>query len=306
MFRGSVIVRGCDRENDLERLHANPLRQQPLPASLLAWRCSRSTWDQRTVRCHIPIVSTRLFPLHDDRLSRLLALFAAPKVGPTCRQPRSSEVAKCIDQQSCEHFSSGRAMVDQPQPSCKIAFAAAGGSHQDEFLFHESLDVLDHFEFGGRTQGLEWRVSYDRDAVIGEFHEATQSRTSSRQSPATMALRGMEPEATIHSLEFVRLFVGNMMSRLHHSVHRGHFRHTVRGILVFQLTRAWTPNHRFATGGIMTRRPKMFSHPTVKTSTVSVSGGAHVLHDLTQTLLGLRRVRHTGAAMLETSFADVH
>jgi hypothetical protein len=154
-------------------------------------------------------------------------------------------------------------------------------------------------------QSRDWRISFDCDALTGKFHEATPSRTCSRQPPETMALRRMDPEGRIRSLEFVRLFVGNMLSDMRHAGdRRRHCWRAERGILVFPLTRVRTTYHAVATRSIMARRPKSLSHPAIKTPPASVAGNAYILHDLTQTTLGLRRVRHTGMAVLETSFDD--
>ena len=251
MFRGCAIVQGCGGKNDLGRLYTEPLRQPPWPSALFAWTLSRATRDQRMSRCRIAFVSTHLFPLYEDRLARLLALFAVPRVGLTNCQPRSSEVVKCIYQKD-----------------------------------------------------REWRVSYDPDAVSGQFQNEKPSRTCSRHPLETMALRRMDPEESIHFVEFVQLFVENMLFRMRHLVHHGHFWHTVRTILVFHLNRVWTTYHGFATGGIMTRRPKGLSRQAVKAPTASVTGSAYILHYFTQTMSGLRRVRHTEVTMSETSFDD--
>lgn len=119
MFRGCAIVQGCGGKNDLGRLYTEPLRQPPWPSALFAWTLSRATRDQRMSRCRIAFVSTHHFPLYEDRLARLQALFAVPRVGLANCQPRGSEVPNCIDQQSCEQFSSERAVVDQPHP-CRV------------------------------------------------------------------------------------------------------------------------------------------------------------------------------------------
>jgi rhamnosyltransferase len=278
MPRCSVVIRACNEEKYIGRLLTGLLRQAQRDVEILLVD-SGSTDATVAIAARYPVrvlhiakedftfgrslnlgiahatselvvmASAHVYPLFDDWIDRLLAPFSDPRVGVVYGKQRGNEITRYSEHRVFEQWFPDAPSAQQGHPFCNNANAAVRRALWERLRYDETVTGLEDLEFAKRVQEQGSLVVYVPEAVVAHVHEETPARIYNRYRREAIALAKIYPDEHFHFRDFLRLFVGNVVSDAHHARDDGALWTNLPSIVSFRLMQFLGTYHGFATRG---------------------------------------------------------
>lgn len=188
---------------------------------------------------YIAIVSAHVYPVYQDWLSNLLAPFSDPQVGLTYGKQQGNETTKYSEHQVFAKWFPEQANPNQTYPFCNNANAAIRRSIWEDISYDETLTGLEDLEWAKQARKSGYKIAYVADAPVVHVHDETPSRTYNRYLREAIALKRIFPEEQFSFGDFLRLFIGNVISDSFHAWHDGVINKKASEIVMFRLMQFW-------------------------------------------------------------------
>jgi rhamnosyltransferase len=188
----------------------------------------------------IVAASAHVYPLYTDWLERLVEPFREPEVALTYGKQRGDSRTRWYSEHRVfEKWFPNRSDATRKSPFCNNANAAVRRSVWASQPYDESLTGLEDIEWAKRALAEGYRVAYVPEAEVAHVHEESPRRIFNRYRREAIALKRIFPHEHFHSWDFLRLFVGNVLSDWRHAYQDGVFWKDGIGIMVFRLMQFW-------------------------------------------------------------------
>ncbi len=183
--------------------------------------------------------SAHVYPVSTLWLEHLLAPFDDTKVVLTYGRQTGNEATKYAEHRIFQKWFPNQSDFDQKNPFCNNANAAVRRSVWQEHPYDVSLTGLEDLDWASRLMTLGNRIAYVADATVVHVHEETLARIYNRYRREAIALKAIRNEQRFSFVDFFRLWVGNSLSDLCHSVKDRVLFKKFSEIILFRLMQFW-------------------------------------------------------------------
>ena len=197
----------------------------------------------------IVAASAHVYPIYDDWLERLLAPFENPEVALSYGKQRGNEVTKYSERQIFKRWFPDVPNYDQSHPFCNNANAAIRRGLWEEQPYNEELTGLEDLDWAKRIMQRGYKVAYAADAPIIHVHDENPGDILNRYRREAIALKRIFPQQKFRFWDFLRLYLGNVMSDLYHAWHDGMLLGNLKDIHLFRLMQFWGTYRGFSHRG---------------------------------------------------------
>lgn len=194
---------------------------------------------------YIVIVSAHVYPLYRDWLSNLLEPFKDPKVAIAYGKQQGNEITKYSEQRVFAKWFPDSSNYDQVHPFCNNANAIIRRSLWEKIFYNENLTGLEDVDWAKQVQNLGYKVAYVAEAPIVHIHDETFSRVYNRYRREAIALKQIFPEQKFSLIDFLRLFISNVISDYFHACHDGVIQKKATEIVLFRFMQFWGTYHGY-------------------------------------------------------------
>jgi glycosyltransferase involved in cell wall biosynthesis len=198
--------------------------------------------------------SAHVYPVYEDWLERMAAPFEDPKVALVYGKQRGNHVTRYSEHQLFQQWFPDASDWDQDHPFCNNANAAIRRSIWKEVPYDGELTGLEDLDWAKRVQDRGYKIVYDADAEIVHVHDESPMDIMNRYRREAIALKHIFPQQQFSFYDFLRLFVGNVLSDYHHAWHDGKLLQNLADIPLFRLMQFWGTYHGYKHQGDVDRR----------------------------------------------------
>ncbi|MFP3854759.1 MAG: glycosyltransferase, partial [Anaerolineales bacterium] len=230
---------------------------------------------QAATRDIIAIASAHVYPVYPDWLERLVEPFSDPKVALAYGRQRGNSTTRFSEHQHFSKMYPEISNLKQKDPLCNNANAAIRRSLWEEHPYDESLPGLEDLEWANWAIEQGYYLAYVAEAEIVHVHEETPLQVYNRYRREAIALKRMRPQEPFSPLEFLRLYISNVVSDSWHALREGQFLEVFREILWFRLMQFWGTYRGFRhRGPVSSRLRQAFYYPRSLRRTANPKGRA--------------------------------
>ena len=187
----------------------------------------------------IVIASAHVYPVYCDWLENLLMPFRDPQIALVYGKQQGNELTKYSEHQVFAKWFPTQSDWNQPHPFCNNANAAIRRSLWQQLSYDEKLTGLEDLDWAKRVQKLGYKIAYTANAPIVHVHDESLVRIYNRYRREAIALKQIFPQEHFHFWDFIRLFLGNMISDYYHAWHDGVIRPNLEEIFLFRFMQFW-------------------------------------------------------------------
>lgn len=187
----------------------------------------------------IVIASAHVYPVYRDWLEHLLAPFKNSKIALVYGKQQGNEVTKYSEHQIFAKWFPNRSNLNQEHPFCNNANAAIRRSVWQKLPYNDTLTGLEDLDWAKRARQLGYQIAYAADAAIVHVHDEPVTRIYNRYRREAIALKNIFPQEQFRFPDFLRLFVGNVISDCFHAWHDRRLLQEIRSIFSFRLMQFW-------------------------------------------------------------------
>lgn len=199
----------------------------------------------------IVIASAHVYPVYMGWLENMLEPFRDPDVAVVYGKQRGDSRAKYTEQMIYRKWYPRESAPDQRHPFCNNANSAIRRSVWERLRFNEELTGLEDLDWAKRAIELGKKVAYNAKAEIIHVHDESPAKVYNRYKREAMAFKRIFPHERFGFLDFLRLFVGNVVSDCYHAVHDGVLLRSAAEIAAFRLMQFWGTYRGFGQRGFV-------------------------------------------------------
>jgi len=218
------------------------------------------------------IVSAHVYPVHRDWLERLLAPFENDKIALVYGKQLGDERTNFSEHQIFAHLFPETSDLNQDHPFCNNANAAIRRSLWERFPYDETLTGLEDLAWAKQVMGAGYHIAYEGKAEVIHVHNELPRVILNRYRREAIAMKSIFPHERFHFLDFIGMYLKNVISDSFHAVRRGILWGNMANIIIFRLMQFWGTYRGFAQHGMVTRQLKQkFYYPneTLRKKTIS-------------------------------------
>ncbi|NET41050.1 glycosyltransferase [Okeania sp. SIO2B3] len=210
----------------------------------------------------IVIASAHVYPVYKDWLEQLLAPFVNPDVALVYGKQRGNEITKYSEHQVFAKWFPEQSNLSQKHPFCNNANATIRKSLWEQLPYDEELTGLEDIDWARRAIQKGCKIAYSAQAEIIHVHQETPTNIYNRYRREAIALKHIFPQEHFNFFDFVRLFLGNVVSDWYHAWYDRLLRKNMLEIFVFRLMQFWGTYQGFLQQGPVTSKLKQtFYYP---------------------------------------------
>lgn len=157
-------------------------------------------------------VSAHVYPLHRSWLARLVAPFADPRVALSYGKQRGNHVNRFSEHQIFAKWFPETSICPQTNYFCNNANCAIRVSAWKTHPYDETLTGLEDLAWAKDIQRHGGLIAYVAEASIVHVHNETYDRVRNRYRREAIAMRTVQPGMSFGFLDFLYLFVSNVIS----------------------------------------------------------------------------------------------
>jgi rhamnosyltransferase len=187
----------------------------------------------------IIIASAHVYPVYRDWLEHLLAPFKNNEIALVYGKQQGNEITKYSEHQIFAKWFPNRSNFNQDHPFCNNANAAIRRSVWQKLPYNDILTGLEDLDWAKRARQLGYKIAYVADAAIVHIHDEPVARIYNRYRREAIALKNIFPQEQFRLPDFLRLFIGNVISDCFHAWHDRRLLREIRSILTFRLMQFW-------------------------------------------------------------------
>lgn len=214
------------------------------------------------------ISSAHVYPLYQDWLEQLLRPFDNPDVAVVYGKQRGNSTTKFSEHQVFSAWFPEESIGRQDHPFCNNANAAIRRSLWLERRYDERLSGLEDVDWASWAISQGHVVAYAAEAEIIHVHEETYPMIYNRYRREAMALKRISPEERFNFVEFVRLYISNVLNDWSQASKEKVLLTELLNIMQFRFAQFWGTYRGFSIPGSLTGSLKRtFYYPkAVKTT----------------------------------------
>jgi len=211
----------------------------------------------------IVMASAHVYPLYPDWLEKLLAPFTDAQVALVYGKQQGNEITKYSESQIfAKWFPEQSHLEEKEHPFCNNANSAIRRCLWQNLPYDETLTGLEDLDWAARAQKLGYKIFYAADAPIVHIHHESPERIYNRYRREAIALKKIFPQEHFHLWDFIRLFLGNLVSDYYHAWHDGLLSAKAGEIFLFRLIQFWGTYRGFSRVGTVSSKLKQtFYYP---------------------------------------------
>jgi glycosyltransferase involved in cell wall biosynthesis len=182
----------------------------------------------------VVLASAHISPLTDHWLNKLVAPFDDPLVALTYGKQRGTQDSKFSEAQHFRKWFPERSDFDQRRAFCNNANSAIRKSVWKQNHFNEELTGLEDVAWASWARQVGYKIAYVADAGVAHAHNESPSQIVNRHRREALALRQILPKSRFTLLNFVSLYIRNVISDCGAALRQGVFFKEILGILSFR------------------------------------------------------------------------
>ena len=184
---------------------------------------------------YIVNASAHVYPVYNDWLERLLAPFVDSQIALVYGKQLGNEITKFSEHQILAKWFPDHSNLDQDHPFCNNANAAIRRKLWEKMPYNEELTGLEDLDWAKRVMNEGYHIAYAADADIMHVHNETPMRIYNRYRREAIALKRIYPHEHFNALDFIHLFISNIISDYYHASHKGMLLKNLISIPIFRL-----------------------------------------------------------------------
>ncbi len=210
----------------------------------------------------IVMASAHVYPVYPDWLEQLLHPFTDPQVGMVYGKQRGNTTTKFSEHQLFAKMYPEQSDLKQRSPICNNANAAIRRSLWLQHRYDENLTGLEDLDWATWAISQNHFLAYAADAEVVHVHNETHGQVYNRYRREAMALKRIRPAEHFRLLDFLRLFVSNVVSDGWFAAREHLFLREFLGVIRFRFAQFWGTYKGFSISGPLTGQLKQtFYYP---------------------------------------------
>lgn len=234
-----ILVDSGSTDNTVEIASRYPVKIISIAPEDFSFGRALNLGCQEAIGEFIIIASAHVYPVYRDWLEHLLSPFKDSKIALVYGKQQGNEITKYSEHQVFAKWFPNRSNFNQEHPFCNNANAAIRRSLWHKLPYNESLTGLEDLDWAKRARQLGYKIAYVADAAIVHIHNEPVSRIYNRYRREAIALKNIFPQEQFRFRDFLRLFVGNVISDCFHAWHDKRFFSEIDSILTFRWMQFW-------------------------------------------------------------------
>jgi rhamnosyltransferase len=183
--------------------------------------------------------SAHVYPTYKDWLMQMTDPFEDGKVVLVYGKQRGHEVTQYSEHQIFKKWFPESSDFNQHHPFCNNANVAIRREIWEQIPYNESLTGLEDLDWAKKVLTLGYKLVYNAAAEIIHIHEETPKRILNRYRREAVALKNIMPDAKFTLLDFLKLFISNVVSDWMHALRDKVFLKNFMAIPIFRLMQFW-------------------------------------------------------------------
>jgi len=188
---------------------------------------------------YLVIVSAHVYPVHKDWLEQLLKPFNMPQVALVYGKQRGNEITKYSEHQVFSKWFPEQSNYNQDHPFCNNANAAVRRWLWQKFPYDDQLTGLEDLAWSKQIIKSGYCIAYSAEAEIIHVHDESFKRIYNRYRREAIAFKNIFAQEHFNLLDFIRLFVINVMADYYHAIHDRVLIGNLLSIPLFRLMQFW-------------------------------------------------------------------
>jgi len=160
---------------------------------------------------YLVFISAHCYPNRRDWLRNIIKPFNDKKSGLVYGKQRGNHLTKFSEQQIFFKLFPEKSIPDQKIPFCNNANIAICRSLWKRIPYDETLTGLEDLDWANKILRLGYHIFYNSEAEIIHIHEESYSKIFRRYEREAIALKNVFPETSFHFIDFLRLFLSNLL-----------------------------------------------------------------------------------------------
>ncbi len=206
--------------------------------------------------------SAHVYPVYPDWLERLTSPLTDPEIALAYGKQRGDRHTKYSELQHFVKMYPEHSVARQRDPLCNNANAAIRRELWEQRPYDESLPGLEDLDWASWAVDQGYCLSYVAEAEVVHVHEERPLQVYNRYRREAIALKRMRPQEHFNLIDFVRLYLSNVLSDGWHAAQEGRLREVWWEVLWFRMMQFWGTyrgfNHR---GPLSPRLKQAFYYP---------------------------------------------
>jgi len=182
----------------------------------------------------ILIASAHVYPVYPDWIERMLESLLDPSVALVYGKQRGVSDTKFSEHQIFNHWYPDVSTNPQNHPFCNNANAAIKRKLWVKNPYDETLPGLEDLAWARWAQDNNHKVVYNHQAEIKHVHEESWRGIKQRYLREGMAFKRIYPQEQFSFIDFIRLFIKNVISDIKQAVRERILLREIIGICRFR------------------------------------------------------------------------
>ena len=178
--------------------------------------------------------SAHVYPIYTDWIAKMMEPFVQENVGLVYGRQIGCSTSYFSEIQIFSKWFPEYSDYNQTTPFCNNANCAIRKSLWDDLKYDEELTGLEDLAWASNIMKLQFRVVYLSEAVIVHVHEETPQKIKNRYRREAIALKIIYPNLHFTVIDFVQLFVRNVITDFYRAAIDKCLIREFRSILVFR------------------------------------------------------------------------
>jgi hypothetical protein len=175
---------------------------------------------------------------------------------------KGNQATKFSETQILEAWFPESSNSNQDHPFCNNANAAIRRSLWEQRPYNETLPGLEDLDWASWAIAQGHTISYVAEAEVVHVHDESARMVYNRYRREAMALKRIRPQEKFDLLDFLRLYVSNVINDWTHASREGVLGDEFFAVLGFRLMQFWGTYRGFSLSGSLTGElKKTFYYP---------------------------------------------
>ncbi|HJV35774.1 glycosyltransferase, partial [Geomonas sp.] len=184
-------------------------------------------------------ISGHCYPVQREWLANLIAPFSDPAVALVYGKQRGTDTTKYSEHQIFQRWFGDGGKGRQDSVFCNNANAAIRKERWRECRFNETITGLEDIDWAKKVVERGHFIFYAPDAAVIHVHKESYRQIFRRYEREALALRGIYPHDSFSLLDFLKLYLLNVLSDCFHAFKEGVFLKSCAGVLAMRLFQFW-------------------------------------------------------------------